>query len=165
MKKENLNIKSTGFKVPKNYFEELDDKVLQKIKTEAVLPKAIKPGFKVPDSYFDTVDDTVFSKLNKESKVISLVDWKRVSALSGIAAALLICAAIFFNTNSLEDELSVDLVESYFESQDLDTYELAQLLSDADFISEDLNLIETSFEEENIETYLLENSDIEYIIE
>jgi hypothetical protein len=63
------------------------------------------------------------------------------------------------------DELTGEMVEAYFENSGLDTYDLAQLLSDADILEDDFTIIETNYNEDNLEDYLLENADIETILE
>ncbi len=69
--------KKTGFSIPENYFEEMEDNFFSSIATES-LPK--EDAFKTPSNYFETVENDILSKLNietdKEVKVISL--YKRV---------------------------------------------------------------------------------------
>ena len=67
--------------------------------------------------------------------------------------------------NSTKDEISVEMVETYFQDSDLDSYELAELLLDAEILEEDFTVIETEFDEDNLESYLLENTDIESILQ
>ncbi|RZN80277.1 MAG: hypothetical protein EVB11_11690 [Winogradskyella sp.] len=167
MKEDKLhNINSTGFKAPKDYFESFDKKLMQRIEEGASINGVTATGFDVPKDYFDTVENNIISKVKAESstKVVRLFSRKQLYYVSGIAASLLLMFAIFIN-NSSTDELSIEMVESYFEDSDLDSYELAELLSEADVLEDDFTLIETEFNEENLENYLLENSDIESILE
>ena len=46
---------------------------------------------------------------------------------------------IFMNDNS-NDDISVDMVETYLETRDLDSYELAELLNEAELLEEDFSL-------------------------
>ncbi len=166
MKYENLNnIKKTGFKTPDNYFESIDETILEKIASQKKIQNIDDPGFKVPYNYFDNVDKTILSQLNSDekTKVIALFNKKNLYYIAGLAASLLIFVAIFFN-NTTNEELSVDVVESYLENRNLTSYELAQLLSEAEILDEDFTITETDFEEENLEAYLLENTDIESIL-
>ena len=57
------------------------------------------------------------------------------------------------------------MVENYFQDSDLDSYELAQLLSDAELLEDDFVITETEYNEENLEAYLLDNSDIEQLLQ
>ena len=57
------------------------------------------------------------------------------------------------------------MVENYFEDTEISSYELAQLMSETDFLEDNFTIIESTFNEDNLETYLLENSDIESFIE
>ena len=125
-------------------------------------------GFEVPKNYFNTVENNVLSKLNseKESTVVSLFSRKRLYYISGIAASLLLLVAIFINNSNITKELSVEMVQDYFIESDLDTYELAELLDDANILEDDFKLTEeTIFNEDNLEDYLIENADIEAILE
>ena len=164
MKKKKLHTETHGFKIPKNYFEDFESHMLDRMESQTPLSSVEDSGFTIPKDYFATIEDSVLSKLDKETPVFSLFNWKKVSAIASIAAVVLICASIFFNGNRQEN-ISTDMVETYFETQDLDTYELAQLLSETEFITEDLDIVETPFEEDNLETYLLEYTDIEDIIQ
>ncbi len=67
--------------------------------------------------------------------------------------------------SGINEELSVDIVETYLEERNLDSYELAQLLSDVDLLEEDFTIIDTPFEEDKLESYLLDNADIQTILE
>ncbi|NRA91559.1 MAG: hypothetical protein HRU26_02570 [Psychroserpens sp.] len=155
--------KDHGFKVPKDYFESFDDSLLSKLsEKDMTLPDA--SGFKVPESYFDTLDDTIMNKVQDETKIIRFRPNPKLYYVAGIAASLVLMVAIFTNR---DDNLgiSTEMVESYFEDSDLDSYELADLLYEADLLEEDFVISETDFNEDNLETYLLENSDIEQLLQ
>ncbi|WP_299114491.1 hypothetical protein [uncultured Winogradskyella sp.] len=167
MKEDKLhNINSTGFKAPKDYFESFDQKLMQRLEEDTSIKGITATGFNVPKDYFDTVEAKIIDKVNEENKtkVISLFSRKNMYYVSGIAASLLLFFAIFINTNNTE-ELSIEMVENYFIDSDLDTYDLAELLTEADVLEEDFTLVETNYSEENLEEYLLENADIEAILE
>ncbi|TCK68909.1 hypothetical protein DFQ05_0419 [Winogradskyella wandonensis] len=167
MKKDKLhNINSSGFKAPNGYFESFDEKLMQRLEDANSFSKVESPGFKTPEAYFDTIEDNVLNRLNteKQTPVISLFRNKKLYYISGIAASLLLLFAIFINKSTTSD-LSVEMVENYFLNSDLDTYELAELLEDADILEENFTITETNFNQDNLEEYLLENADIEAIIE
>lgn len=167
MKKDKLNtIKSSGFKAPKDYFETFDDDLLEKINTKQSIKHVQTSGFSIPDAYFDTVEDSILNKLKTkdETPVISLKSRKSLYYIASIAASLFIMFAVFINTNTTDD-LSIEMVETYFENENYNTYELAQLLSDTNFLDDDFTIVESNYNEDNIEAYLLENTDIEFIID
>lgn len=167
MKKNKLhNIKKIGFKTPENYFESFEDKLFERICESESIGGIQSTGFKVPKGYFNSVEDTVMHKLNEgETRVVKLSSRKKLYYIAGIAASLVLLIAIFIGKGGSTEELSVEMVETYFENSDLDSYELAQLLADADILEEDFILIETEYNEENLESYLLENTDIESILQ
>ena len=117
MKNKNLhNIESSGFKVPDDYFESLEEQVFSKLNTENKLDSIKETGFKVPDDYFETLSDTILdNNLEKKApKVIQLFSKRNLVYISGIAAAILILfnLSVFDNKPSF-DNLAIETVENY----------------------------------------------------
>lgn len=167
MKKNKIhNIKSTGFKTPDQYFESIEDKLFESLNKNEGIEAIESSGYEVPKGYFDSVEDTILSRLTTEDKVVySLKSRKSFYFITGIAASLVLLFAIFMNSEKSEDLISVEMVEVYLENRDLNSYELAQLLSDVDLLEDDFTIVKTPYEEDNLESYLLEYSDIESILE
>lgn len=167
MNKDKLHkVKKTGFKTPDNYFESFEDKLLERMSKSKPISDIQSPGFKVPKDYFDSVEDSVMGNLNEDkTRVVKLTSRKKWYYVAGIAASLVLFFAIFIGKGGSTDELSVEMVEAYLENRDLDSYELAQLLSDVDLLEDDFIITTTPYEEENLESYLLENIDVENFIE
>lgn len=167
MKNKNLqHIKSAGFKTPANYFESFDENVFNKLNSKNQLNSIKETGFKVPDNYFESFNETSLNSnfRGKESKVISLFSKRNFIYASSIAAAIVV---LFFNLSIFEispsfDNLETETVENYIIDENISSYEIAALLTDAE-IEEDI-IIEHSFSEDNIEAYLLENADIEVLM-
>ncbi|WP_422108003.1 hypothetical protein [Winogradskyella sp.] len=165
MKNDKLHkIKSTGFKTPDNYFESFDDELFERIKDEKSIGGIEDTGFNVPEGYFDKLDDKIIGRLEaKDQPVVKLNTRRTFFYVAGIAASLLLMLAIFINEG--DDGISAEMVETYFEDSNLDSYELAELLVDADILEEDFTITEPEFDEDDLESYLLENSDIESILQ
>lgn len=165
MKKEKLhNIKSSGFKTPKNYFNAYNDKLFERLNIKENIEGVTDSGFTTPKDYFETLDDKILSNL-EDKPVVRLNTRKTLYYVAGIAASLILLFAIFINNGNKTQELSAEMVETYFENSDLDSYELAELLVEADILEEDFTIVETEYKEENLESYLLENTDIETILQ
>ena len=166
MKKDKLhNIKSTGFKTPDDYFEAFEDKIFERLHNEKSIEGIEDSGHTVPKDYFDTVEDKVLNNINTEDKpIVKLKTRKTFYYIAGVAASLMLLFAVFINNNNTE-ELSVEMVENYLENRDLDSYELAQLLSDEDLLEDDFTIATTPYKEDNLESYLIENTDIESYLE
>jgi len=158
MKDNNLhNIKNSGFKTPKDYFEGLEDALLNEVKLKE---NVSKPGFTMPKDYLDSfeVDLPKENSKRKETKVIHLFNRRNLIMVSSIAAAIV----LFFSLNIGKedytyDSLDIETVENYLLEESYSS-ELASLL-------EDEELIETNFlesETENIE-YYLQDIDVEDI--
>lgn len=159
------NIKSTGFKLPNDYFESFDDKVISKLNTESPLDSIKETGFKVPDNYFDAFSDTILEKNlgGKKSKVIQLFNKRNLIYVSSIAAAILLLFNLsIFDIKPTFDNLETETVENYIIDENIGSYEIAALLSD-EHIEENI-IIDYSINEDNIEEYLLNNADIEALM-
>lgn len=163
MEKNKLhNIKNTGFKVPNDYFESLDDIILSEIKLKNTITDS---GFSVPETYLETLEDRILNKVsrNKTPKVIPLFSKSRLVYASSIAAAILLLFNLsIFEKNITFDSLDIDNVESYIMNEAFDSYEIATLLAEEE-LTED-NFIDYDFDEETIEAYIIDNLDIEYLI-
>ncbi len=167
MKKDKLhNIKSTGFKTPDHYFDNFEARLKNRLSSEDKIESIETTGFNVPDNYFDTFEENILQKLSEEDgkPVVQLFNRKKIYYITGIAASLILLLSLFINKGEVS-EISVEMVETYLENQDLDSYELAQLLSDADVLEENFTITETNYTEENLESYLLDNVDIETMLE
>lgn len=138
---------------------------MQRLNEEKSIEWISSPGFTVPKDYFTSVEAKILDTVNSESetKVVRLFSKKQLYFVSGIAASLLLMLAVF--NGSATDELSVEMVEDYFAESSLDSYELAELLSDANILEDDFTITEINNTEKILEDYLLENADIEAIIE
>ena len=150
-----------GFKTPKDYFEDFETDLFQKMDLET-LPK--ESGFQVPENYFDTLEDKIFLRYNaseKQPKVISLFRRKETAYIAAIAAsiALIFSVVTFTNDETTFNSIELTNLENYIEEGNLewDSEDVIALLDD-DQVS-NLNFSEDLFTEENLETYLLENID------
>ncbi|WP_203255752.1 hypothetical protein [Hyunsoonleella ulvae] len=166
MKHKNLhNIKASGFKTPKDYFDTFDEKLLENIKTNEVLPNTMVSGFKTPNSYFDGLEDSIIKTLSddKDTKVIPLFSKKNIVYISSIAAAVLLLISLsIFNTTTEYDDLETQTVENYIIDTNISSYEIAALLSEEELIED--TFVELNLEDESIEAYLLDASDIESLM-
>ena len=165
MTKKLNNINKTGFKAPDDYFDNLENQILNNIKKEETLKGFDNPGFDIPDGYLNTIEDAVFNKLSDTSntKVVSLFSRRNLIYLSGVAAAAVLFFSLFLKTTETNiDTIDIDLVENYIINEGIDSYEIATLLLDED-LSEDL-FIQNTILDESLESYILENTSIEDLL-
>lgn len=162
------NNPSAGFKVPKDYFEAFDDKLINKLKNNTPLQAKKESGFKVPTDYFKTLDDTIMKQIENEkasTKVIPLFNKKMILYATSIAAAVLLLfnlSPFNKNNNFSFDSLDSQTVENYILNENISTSELASLFPD-----EELNetiFSETHLDDEYMEDYLLNYADIETLL-
>lgn len=156
-------IKTSGFKTPKDYFSQVEEQILNEVK---LIDKANSSGFEVPDSYFDTVETNILESIAAENdtKVVSLVRWKKVMYTSAIAASLILMFNVFYNASEsiTINDIETASIESYLETEDYSSYELASLLTEEE-LSKD-NFIDNDISQGSLEDYLLDNVDIEDLI-
>lgn len=147
MKKENLhNIKNSGFKVPKDYFEGLEDSILTQAKLKSLVSNS---GFKAPEGYLDNFEVVI----KKETKVISIFSRKNILFVSSVAAAIVLFFSLnIFNNSPLTlTDLDSTTVENYI----LDETEIGDLTS----LFQNNELSETQFidytiSDETLDSYL-----------
>ncbi|WP_299256586.1 hypothetical protein [uncultured Aquimarina sp.] len=87
MKKNNLHNNKEGFKVPKDYFDNFEEKLLEEISKEdkdsSILSGMISTGLKAPDDYFNTFENQLMKKLNStERDKASILDNKIKTGLT-----------------------------------------------------------------------------------
>lgn len=159
------NIKSTGFKVPKDYFESFETSMLDKIKNEKHLNEIDSAGFKTPDGYFETVESKVFERLSEEknTKVVAINFKQTLVYISGIAAAILIILNLpIFEEETCFECLETSTVENYIIDENISSYEMASLMTDEELNENDL--VNYNLDKEKIEEYLLDNADLESLM-
>lgn len=154
------NIKNSGFKTPKNYFDGLEDSIMNQINLQKKIEGA---GFITPDNYFESLEDKILEKVNHQPKVISLFSKRNLFYATSIAAALVIMFSIFINKNELTfDDLETASIENYLNEEEIDSYEIASLFT-VEELSSDI-FIDSDLTSESLEEYLLQNATIEDLI-
>lgn len=162
MKTKLDNIKGSGFKVPANYFNELEETIIRNSKLKKA---ADSSGFNTPDNYFENFEDKILETVTTEPKVIALFSTRNLVYISSIAAAIVILISVFnrprdsFNLEAIETAS----IENYLFEEGLATSEIASLFSEENITNLEIN--EQAISTSSLETYLLNNADIEDIIE
>ena len=156
------NITNSGLKVPKDYFDNLEDRFMTEIK----LNEAGKsPGFKAPEGYFDTLENSILSQVveKETTKVIPLFNRKNLLYVSSVAAAVLLLFNLsIFEKETSWDNLDIESVENYILEENVGTYEIASLLLEDEISEDDFSTLE--FDDEAMEGYFLENTSLEDLI-
>lgn len=162
------NIKNTGFKTPDNYFNAVENNIMNAIKQESNLNLSKETGFKTPNNYFDSIEDAVINKIETKttSKIIPLFSKRNLIYASSIAAAILIMFSIYLNKdNDILEEIEYEIVENYILNQGISSYDIASLLTEEELSNINFEIMDEAFNNEDIEDYLLENANLEDIIE
>ena len=132
---ENKNEIKSGFKVPDNYFEQFEAKMMEQIPVE------------------------------KETKVVSLFYRKQVLISAIAAVFLLaIAIPVYFNMAS-ESNLDASTIENYLaQQQNIGITELSKHLTDDDIIALEKNLSLNESNPDAVEDYLSESENLDYYI-
>lgn len=167
--------KNTGFKVPENYFSNLENDIMACIDTADLSEmKEAGSGFSTPEAYFDTLEDRVLGKLeDNKSGVVSIFRKEYLYYAAAVAAIFVLMLGNFFPSGQAEpvgwDDIEVSAMESYLE----EGYEMGYIdLSSSEysdfFVSGDL-VNDSDFDEvtsEAVFEYIDENiEDPSYIME
>lgn len=150
---------STGFSVPKDYFNTADDR-LTSFFIEKELPE--KTGFSVPENYFQTVEKSILKKIRfkKEVKVISL----KSKFLKYIPAAAVASVALFLSINYFTSSNDSEINFNTIGETDIENWilENSNELSKEDFaallhseISNENNFTLTELRNDEIEEYMI----------
>ena len=132
---ENKNEIKSGFKVPENYFEQFEAKMMAQIPVE------------------------------KETKVVSLFYKKQVwiSAIAAVFL-IAIAIPVYFNM-AKESSLDASTIENYLaQQQNVGITELSKHLTDDDIIALEKNLSLNESNPDAVEDYLSESENLEYYI-
>lgn len=153
------NVTHSGLKVPKDYFDNLEDRIMSEIKLNEASENS---GFIAPEGYFETLEDSILNKVSEKeiTKVIPLFSKKNLLYISSIAAAILLLFNLSITkTETSWDTLDAETVENYILDENVGTYDIATLLLDGE-ISEDA-FVSLEFTDEAMEGYFLENTSAE----
>ena len=164
MNKELKNIKTTGFKTPDNYFDAIEDNVMDTIKLKEIL-NSDSNGQTIPVGYFDTIEESVFNKITsskKEIKVVRLFTRKNMFYAASIAAVIILMLIVVLPSNPSFSNLELETVENYIFEEEYSSDEIAALLSDEEL--EKILFIEYSYSDESLKDYILDNATIEDLI-
>ena len=132
---ENKNEIKSGFKVPENYFEQFEAKMMAQIPVE------------------------------KETKVVSLFYKKQVwiSAIAAVFL-IAIAIPVYFNM-AKESSLDASTIENYLaQQQNVGITELSKHLTDEDIIALEKNLSLNESNPDAVEDYLSESENLDYYI-
>ena len=139
-----------GFKVPNNYFEDFDAKMMHVISKEQIFgEQAIgKPGFSVPKNYFDSLENQISAKIEHpepRGMIISLFRKNKLYAAAGIAAVFIgIISSLLLKPNSLNSLNSVELsaLEEYIDEENIDFNfnEISTFIYEEGYVMDNLNI-------------------------
>jgi len=159
--------KNPGFKIPDQYFQDFEDRLMQAVQQENILPDAMetypgKPGFSIPQAYFTGLEDRILDKVNLDQpKVIPLFSAKKLFYAAAVAAVFIgIFSTLFFRNDSTVftmDSIELSALENYIEEGyfDLDFNELSAFMTEDGYSFGNYNT--DKFSDEAVYNYINEN--------
>lgn len=157
----------SGFKVPDNYFENFEEKMMRSIGEKPALeniPFQTNSGFKVPEFYFEDLENKIISKAEgekKNGKLISLFTNTKLYYVAAIAAVFAgVISSVFFNPvneNFTIDGLELSAIEQYIDEGyiDFNYNEISAFMAEEDYSFDDFNT--SGLSDEQVFEYLSEN--------
>lgn len=168
MKKNKLpSHPNTGFKVPDNYFQDLEARIMSATYSKDHLnsPGIKETGFRVPDNYFEDLQAKVMQKVQepqKDAKLIPLFSREKFYYAAAIAAAVILIFSTVLLKPVGEQEFSMETIEvsaleEYINNGHLDFNfnEISTFLSEEDYIVEEMNV--SGLSDEEVFRYINEN--------
>ena len=120
--------KKNLFKIPGNYFQELEHSIIENAKAIKV-----EKSLSTPKNYFNTLEKEILKKTYPEKK--PLFNVRRITiSFTSIAASFLILFILnpFEATKTMtEDQAFNNYLESYY-LEDLDSYEMLSMIEDSE---------------------------------
>ena len=133
--------KDAGFRVPENYFQDFEAKMMAKADSlDAGYNQINKKPFIVPEGYFENFEGRLMKRLENETpkgKVIPLFSKKTLSYVAGIAAVLAVLfSSVVFNEAQQQgfEDLDMLAVEDYLlETLEFGSPEDTEMLNEGEF--------------------------------
>lgn len=175
MKTNRNHTPKSGFKVPEDYFGNLEDRICQKLNGEESVLTSNKSGFITPKHYFEDLEEVILSRIEPEKpKVIHLFRREYLFYAAAVVAIFALFLGNFFKSGSDLpmgwDDIEVSAMEIYIDEGyemgyfELNTADYPEFILNGDQIvnEEDFNAVNTDAALE----YIDENSeDPLYILE
>jgi hypothetical protein len=144
MKTELKNtIITTGFKTPLDYFDDLSDRIVEKITGEAatdLIPKT--SGFIVPEDFFVKNEVKLITRINHtEAKVFDLkYTLYKVSGMAAVLLLTIVSPMLYHSAETKNNEL-VEMSYLQLHSEELSVYEVGSMLEEKELIELENELI------------------------
>jgi len=150
-------IKNSGFKTPKNYFNDLENHLINDLKLREKIKNS---GFIMPDQYIEHVDHSIIKQIKNSSSKVILFKRNYTIIVSSIAATIfLIITLTLIKTSPGLELLENETIENYvleeFESHDLLSLISETEVSESDFINYELSI-------SNLENIIENDEDLEF---
>lgn len=162
--KKSYNPKS-GFKVPDNYFGNLESKIMASINEDKGILHDLKEdnGFKVPANYFETLESRIFEKIEKPApkvKVISIFGRKELYAVAAVAAIFIgIISTVLYQPVPQQtlNNVEVSALEDYLDSGNVEFEynDISSFIYEEGYVLEKQNSFDVS--DDAVFDYLNEN--------
>jgi len=114
------------FKIPENYFKNLEDSLLKNAKSISY-----SHGFTIPKDYFNTLEEDILHKAVKSNSFSRHKIALGIATIAATLAVLLNLSSIENSETIIEDQAFNDYIESYY-LDNSDGYEILSMLEEID---------------------------------
>ncbi len=156
---EKSNTHKSGFKIPKNYIEEVQKLIIAE-KQFSSIPNT--SGFFVPNAYFKTTKNKISSRVINSTPKIVRFPKRKIIAITSIAATI---ALFFLLQTTFKTEpyntLNIANIETYLLEEELSNEELATLFLDIELNTE--NNYNTTIDDTELNNYINNHFDLDQL--
>jgi len=148
------DLKSQDFQnCPNDYFKELPDLILEKVRIAHVLPHQDNSKFQIPQGYFQNLSDEVLGQIKHDQTLApksTIKKYFRSSWLYAVAAMFVLAVSLVvlnYQNNQLDKNLDLSKIDeevlmefAYENAGDMDSESLANLLDEDELDEMDLQI-------------------------
>jgi hypothetical protein len=148
------DLKSQDFQnCPNDYFKELPDLILEKVRIDHVLPHQDNSKFQIPQGYFQNLSDEVLGQIKHDQTLApksTIKKYFRSSWLYAVAAMFVLAVSLVvlnYQNNQLDKNLDLSKIDeevlmefAYENAGDMDSESLANLLDEDELYEMDLQI-------------------------
>lgn len=174
MEENNTYRHNSGFKVPENYFDGLEDRILASVASDSPEKRLSEntAGFRVPEGYFDSLEDRILEQVGQPAKrgaLIPLFRSKKLLYAAAVAAVFIGLVSTLLLRPIAEisfDDMELSALENYIDEGYLDfnLNEITSFMYEEGYAVD--NLDQPKIDNEALLEYLDENiEDPAYLLE
>ena len=144
-----------SFKVPKNYFEELE----QKVTIDNTLLGEAKNTFKAPEGYFNELPSRIEKEIQPKGKIITMFSPKYFGYAASVA--VIVALSWFALNTTTKTNTTESLLASTIAYEETEIEAFFEAMTETELGLEDISFEEVNIKEVNTDDFLIIDEEIE----